>query len=502
MPTRPKTRADKCTIMAIVQSLGVLPAQYAGCLASFWLVAVLAASCAAQGPSPVVASNPESPPRRSTFPPPEPPAAELATREGNGVGRHLLVRLPVPRELADGTVFVEPDVQLVDPPPGFGSPAAAMPSGLGWIGEGHGGGDDLGEIDAWPYGLQPIPGHLSEGSPSTGHFSECLHGNGCGCGCRSAAAEPLFREALSDLRCSVCDPCGPLATVFSPANRSGDIGIGRDRLALAPFVLDASQPNDNTLFRVDLAYGFPYPDRSEYLWAKPADADPNTPPGKGPNSELGVNYQDFRFRTEIGGEKFSVSTEIPIRSLDPITNENTTGMGDMDVATKTVLVDGKKWQLTQIFRTYIMTGAFKKGLGTGHVSLEPGVLTTYRWRPTTLIHSELKYWFPLGGDPIHSGQVLRYGLGYSHLVHETDAFAVIHTGEFVGLWFLDGAKTIGTQAIDIDNEAAYQFYPGFRFVADSGSDFGLIEFGFAGSFSMGQNSLFDTFFRFDVRLSY
>jgi hypothetical protein len=141
--------------------------------------------------------------------------------------------------------------------------------------------------------------------------------------------------------------------------------------------------------------------------------------------------------------------------------------------------------------------------------MEPGVLSTYRWRPTTLIHSELKYWFPVGGDPVHSGQVLRYGLAYSHLVHETDAFAIIHTGEFVGQWFLDGQKSIirndntyESYAIDIDNEPAYQFYPGLRFVTDSGSDFGLVEFGVAGSFSMGRTSLFDTFFRFDVRLSY
>jgi len=314
---------------------------------------------------------------------------------------------------------------------------------------------------------------------------------GCDAERYPASAEPVFGHVLADLGSSARQGCGLLPAIFNPANRSGDIGIGRDRLIFAPFEMDSSQPSNNRLFRFDLANGFPLPDRAEYFWAKP---------GKGPAAETGVDYQDFRLRTEIGGERLSVITEIPLRSLDPVINGNTTGMGDMNVAVKTVMLDGNSWQLTQIFRTYTPTGAFRKGLGTGHVSLEPGVLATHRWRPTTFIHHELKYWIPLGGDPAHSGQVLRYGLGYSHLLHETDAFAVIHTCEFIGFWFLDGGK--GDISADIDGEPAFQMYPGIRFVADTGGDFGLVEFGYSGSFSMGKTSLFDSFHRLDLRFSF
>ena len=127
-----------------------------------------------------------------------------------------------------------------------------------------------------------------------------------------------------------------------------------------------------------------------------------------------------------------MTTEIPLVLVDPVNNPNTAGLGDLQLTTKTVLLNGNDWEITQFFRTYLPTGDAMKGLGTGHVSLEPGFLFQYKWSPETYLHGELRYWFPIGGDPTQGGQVLRYGFGISHLLYENDVTAIIPTLEFVG----------------------------------------------------------------------
>ena len=108
-----------------------------------------------------------------------------------------------------------------------------------------------------------------------------------------------------------------------------------------------------------------------------------------------MDYQDFRFRFETGGPKFSTTTEIPIRVLDPVTNANTAGLGDMTVTTRAVLLDGEDWQITQVFNSYFNTGSKTHGTGTGHVSLEPGMLVRWEYSDFTHLHGEIKYLFPL-----------------------------------------------------------------------------------------------------------
>ena len=489
-----KPRAEKCLPMSSVGRAPLRRARSARC----WVAICIVATCFGLVVPPILCLFVPTDERSNLYAAPPAvtgPVTGRAAHQPRSASQHLLVRIPAPLEASDGSLVVEPSVQVFDGLPDVGSSGAAGP----FENSRHGGANNQGrgifECDNWLDRLRSTPtGTPMVGTLGDDSFQPCdpVH---C-----PEGAEPVFQNVLADLGGSACQRCGPLS-IFNPENRSADIGIGRDRLMFAPFEMDSSQPSNNTLFRLDFAKGFPTPDRAEYFWAKPRNA---TLKGKGPELlEREVDYIDFRFRTEIGGEKFSAITEMSLRSLDPVHNENTTGMGDMSVATKTVMLDGDSWQLTQIFRTYMPTGAFGKGLGTGHVSLEPGVLATYLWRPTTLIHQELKYWFPVGGDPVHSGQVLRYGLGYSHLVHETDAFAVIHTCEFVGHWFLDGGKAVSSvSAIDIDGEPALQIYPGMRFVADTGGDFGLVEFGYSGTFSVGGSSLFDSFLRFDLRFSY
>ncbi len=265
---------------------------------------------------------------------------------------------------------------------------------------------------------------------------------------------------------------------------------------LAPFFLGVTQPFNNVRVEYDAVYGTETPNRSEYLWAAPP---------KGPAiPEEEVDYIDLRLVSELApGDSFSITTEIPLRSIDPEINPNTTGFGDMSVTTKLKILDGRYWQFAQTFRTDINTGSPRKGLGTGHVSLEPGILGRYEWNPRLFFHGRLAYWIPIGGDPTFSGPAINYGLGASYVAYETDTFAVIPTFEMIGWSFLDGAKTVPTgEIVDVDGDGTFSFLPGTRFVLGPAGDLGLFEVGVAGGLGFDDDGWYDGIFRTELRWSF
>ena len=280
-------------------------------------------------------------------------------------------------------------------------------------------------------------------------------------------------------------------------------GIGTEYVAIAPLEIEITQPLNCLRVRIDSVQNFSPPDRAEYLWARPKSDG-----GRGPDLPLtsveSVDYQDLRFQLEVGGEKFSLGTEIPIRIVDPVTNANTAGMGDMSLTTKTVLCDGVRWQISQLFRTYFNTGAPSKGLGNGHISLEPGMLARFKINDRTYVHSEIEYWFPIAGHPEHSGQVLRWGVGVSRVWRDSDSLALIPTFEILGLSALDGmqsglSRAGGRSLSDIDSRLGLWAIPGLRTVIDTGGDLGVIEFGLAGGIDMGSSGWHEGMLRFEIR---
>lgn len=277
-----------------------------------------------------------------------------------------------------------------------------------------------------------------------------------------------------------------------------EAGIGRERVAFALFEIDSTQPQASFTFRTQAGYNVGFPDRSEYFFAKP---------GRGPAADTGADFQDFRFLLEAGGGSASLITDIPIRVLDPELNENTTGFGDMSTTAKVVLLNGGDWMMTQVTKTTFNTGNAKKGLGTGHISMEPGMLFRYNSSDLTFWHGELKYNFPIAGDPAHSGQVLKWGVGVSHVIYETDAFAIIPTFEYTNMWFLDGGVTIvdpplPNTVVDVDGDGLSYFTEGVRLVIDSGGDLGLMEVGMSFSQQIGSLGYYDSLIRLDMRFIY
>jgi hypothetical protein len=266
----------------------------------------------------------------------------------------------------------------------------------------------------------------------------------------------------------------------------------------ALFQLDVSQPLNRFRTRLDQAWDVEFPDRSEYMWSNL----------RGPaNSESLVDYQDLQFLYEIGGERFSAVTQIPIRSVDPTTNSRAAGMGDMSLTTKTVIVDGETWQITQLFRTFLPTGAPSHGTGRGSVAMEAGFCGHYRWNDATYLHGQVVYWFPIGADPQHAGTVLKYGLGLSRLWLDTDRFALIPTMEIEGWNFLAGQKTLPPPplvktAVPVVNDFALTMYPGMRVVLDNNSDLGLWEFGISGGFRLSPRHFYRGLLRIEMQYSW
>jgi hypothetical protein len=290
-----------------------------------------------------------------------------------------------------------------------------------------------------------------------------------------------------------CRGCGPIRSLlgryFGPP--SGDGGLGRERLANALFEIDTTQPLNNMRIRIDMADNWQSPDRAEYLWASP---------GLGPSvPESSADFQDLRLQFEFATARFSVATELPLRFMDPATagNPNTAGFGDMNLTTKTVLFDGDAWQCTQLFRTIFNTGNSRAGLGTGHISMDLGLLVRYIWSDTTYLHGQATYLFPLGGNPNFAGNVFRYGLGLSTVYYENDAFALVPTMELVG-WSVTGGQSLPVNSL-VDSLNIINFHPGVRMFFDTPGDWSEFDFGLSTGIALTGRHWYEDLVRFEAR---
>lgn len=282
-----------------------------------------------------------------------------------------------------------------------------------------------------------------------------------------------------------------------PRNSGADLGIGAERVEFALFEIDSTQPMSNFRFRFDAAYNMQNPDRAEFYWAKIG--------GRGPGRlERRVDYQDIRMYLETGGETMSAFTEVPIRIMSPFDNDNTAGLGDVIVGTKIRLLNQGRWQMTQILRTYINSGVASRGLGTGHVSMEPGMLFRYRHSACTYLHSEIKLWFPIAGDTVFSGPVLRSALGWSHVLYDNDDLAIMPTLELITWSVLDGAETSfpGGREVWLDHKGIINLQPGLRVLLSDRGPGGKFELGVSGAFALTRAHWYQDLLRFDLRWSF
>ena len=91
---------------------------------------------------------------------------------------------------------------------------------------------------------------------------------------------------------------------------------------------------------------------------------------------------------------------------------------------------------------YVLSGSFSKGLGTGHMGLEPGLISGIRLSQATYAVAQVAEYIPLGGDQDYQGAHLRYNFSLNHILWQpAKDVQLIGTLELNGITWQDGAFT-------------------------------------------------------------
>lgn len=247
------------------------------------------------------------------------------------------------------------------------------------------------------------------------------------------------------------------------------------------FFQDAARPATQMRLRWDTGWDMLTPDRAEYFFAR------QTGP-LGPNViARSVNYRELSLYTEGATDKIGVFVEQPYREVgvhvSPISpNPDTTfsGFGDLNIGTKTLLLDCDLLQVAFQFKTFILTGASTKGLGTGHVSLEPALLNTLHLAPDTYLQCELAYWIPVGGDSLYQGNIFHSHLAVNQVLwHLCRSVQLVGTVEFNEWSIINGnftspdVLTAGKATPERARDTILSLGPGARLVICDRVDIGV-----------------------------
>ncbi|MGE3806964.1 MAG: hypothetical protein AB7K24_20060 [Gemmataceae bacterium] len=201
--------------------------------------------------------------------------------------------------------------------------------------------------------------------------------------------------------------------------------------------IDNAIPGNTLRMRYDTAYNSNRPSRAEYFYATKQPFGPGLA-----FPEVSIDYQELLFYGEgLMTERLSVFVELGTRFLDPTINPNSAGLGDTQAGFKYAFLYQPNRVGTFQLRTYSPTGASTRGLGTHHVSLEPGLLYYERIDRLTL-QGEFKYWIPIDGTDGFAGDVLRYGIGIGYDVVHNDRWWISPVTEFVGWTVLNGGTPV------------------------------------------------------------
>lgn len=295
------------------------------------------------------------------------------------------------------------------------------------------------------------------------------------------------------------------------------------------FFLDAARPVTQMRLRYASAWNFQNPDRAEWLWARQntigkttigpdPKGRPITIPGKGPMTIANsVDVQSLSMYTEAAVGAFGLSLEMPYLAMEtqnspiafqapnPLMGQgDVSGFGDLIIGTKSMIMDCKLMQMTFGFKTFIPTGNFTKGLGTGHVSLEPSLLFNLCLTERTYLQSQFAYWIPISGDPFVQSNVFHMHFSLNHvLCHLCKGVTLVGNVELNEYTVCGGAYTnpdflVNNNVVLTDGGATmFSAGPGLRlFVCDK------IDFGIGSAFALTQQHFADQEVRLDFRWRY
>ena len=277
-----------------------------------------------------------------------------------------------------------------------------------------------GALDAPPE-MAGCAGGCGSGGCGTGACNEgCYPGRDrskCGCGgdCNSDSALGRCFGCLYNCLCCP-DPC------YDPHWFP---------LVDSAFFVESARPVTQMDLIWDSGFNFKTPDRAEYFYGRENvnQIGPGGTKGTGRGPAFvarSINHDDLDLYMEAGTAKFGLFVVTPYREVDyhgggasAVLAESfgdKSGFGDVLIGTKSVLLDCPCTLLSFGFNTYIPAGDPGKGLGTGHVSLEPNLLMAFRLTPDDYLQAAVAYWIPLGGDALYQGNIFHAGLSWNHLL--------------------------------------------------------------------------------------
>ncbi|HTU21206.1 MAG TPA: hypothetical protein VMG10_24345, partial [Gemmataceae bacterium] len=320
--------------------------------------------------------------------------------------------------------------------------------------------------------LAPIP------PPVVGDGIPCAAGCGCvqcypgqiPCDCCGSGSNCITRLLGGLYHCICCpDPC--YVSTWRP-------------LANNAFFVDQVKPITQIKLGGDFANNYQFPDKAEFFWAQenakgPHYSGPALPAGVKPPGAPNLNYSEGYLYIEGAVNRFSIFVNLPYLNVEPVLYPGASGFSDMIVGTKSLLLDCELVQTTFQFETFIPTGNFLKGLGTGHVSLEPSLIWALKLTRLTYWQGQVAYWFPIGGTPTFQGPVFNYHLAINQMLWQCGCekgIQLIGSAELGGYEIAGGAYTSPLTGLPLsakDVGSIVNAGPGLRLVFCNKIDFGV-----------------------------
>lgn len=222
--------------------------------------------------------------------------------------------------------------------------------------------------------------------------------------------------------------------------------LGRHYEPFAPLTASAAShivsalPGDRLIFRYDNGWSMTHPDRAEWYMAR----NRGVPGGGGRGlrlPETTVDAQELSTYLEVGlCPRASLFVEMPERFLNAEKNKDYYGWGDLSAGGKFTFCVEETTLETAYFRVTTPTGDASHGLGTGHTSIEFGLLHFERLCPGLTLEAMLLDWIPVDGT-ISAGNVLHYGAALSFDFYATASHYVKPVVEVEGWTALRGMQT-------------------------------------------------------------
>jgi hypothetical protein len=230
---------------------------------------------------------------------------------------------------------------------------------------------------------------------------------------------------------------------------------------------------------------------------------------RNPVGPVSLRYNDLWIINEAAIDRFSIAVAMPYREIEytelppgaplEVSEFHAAGWSDMHITTKSLFLDCELMQMAFQFRTYIPIGNFTKGIGNGHVTLEPSLLWTVKLTPDCYLQTQVSEWIPVGGDTDYQAAIIHYHGSLNQVLwRPAKPVEVIGSAEAFGYTFQGGefSDPAFSTTVGATTSAATAIYvgAGFRIVACD-----KIDIGFGAAFEVTESIMAREIYRTEFR---